>query len=154
MAQDAWPTPDLILVDGGPEQLAFALRARDGLGLDVPMFGLAKRLEEIWLPGESEPVILDRHSPAMHLIQRIRDEAHRFAITHHRKLRGKAAVHSRLEDVPSIGPARRRALLAAFRSVKGIMGQEVAGLAAVPGMSQKAAQALYDALHREGERDA
>ncbi len=154
MALDAWPTPDLILVDGGPEQLAFALRARDGLGLDVPMFGLAKRLEEIWLPGESEPVILDRHSPAMHLIQRIRDEAHRFAITHHRKLRGKAAVHSRLEDVPGIGPARRRALLAAFRSVKGIMGQEVAGLAAVPGMSQKAAQALYDALHREGERDA
>ncbi len=154
LAQDAWPMPDLILVDGGPEQLAFALRARDELGLEVPMFGLAKRLEEIWLPGEAEPVILDRHSPAMHLIQRIRDEAHRFAVTHHRKLRGKASVHSRLEDVPGIGPARRRALLAAFRSVKGIMEQEIESLAAVPGMSRIAAQALYDALHREGEKDA
>ena len=154
LAQDAWPMPDLILVDGGPEQLAFALKARDGLGLEVPMFGLAKRLEEIWLPGEAEPVILDRHSPAMHLIQRIRDEAHRFAVTHHRKLRGKASVHSRLEDVPGIGPARRRALLAAFRSVKGIMEQEAESLASVPGMSRKAAQALYDALHREREKDA
>ena len=154
LAQDAWPMPDLILVDGGPEQLAFALKARDSLGLDVPMFGLAKRLEEIWLPGEAEPVILDRHSPAMHLIQRIRDEAHRFAVTHHRKLRGKASVHSRLEDVPGIGPTRRRALLAAFRSVKGIMEQEAESLASVPGMSRKAAQALYDALHREREKDA
>lgn len=154
LTENAWPMPDLILVDGGPEQLAFAKRARDELGLDVPMFGLAKRLEEIWLPGEGEPVILDKRSPAMHLIQRIRDEAHRFAITHHRKLRGKAGIHSRLEDVPGIGPARRRALLAAFRSIKGIAEQDADALAGVPGMSRAAAQALYEALHRETEPDA
>ena len=154
LQEGAWPMPELILVDGGPEQLAFALRARDDLGLDVPMFGLAKRLEEIWLPGENEPIILDRRSPAMHLIQRIRDEAHRFAITHHRKLRGKAGIHSRLEDVPGIGPARRRALLAAFRSIKGIGEQDADSLASVPGMSRTAAQALYEALHREAESDA
>ena len=154
LAEGAWPMPDLVLVDGGPEQLAFALAARDSLGLAVPMFGLAKRLEEIWLPGEAEPVILDRHSPAMHLIQRVRDEAHRFAITHHRKLRGKAAVRSRLEEVPGIGPARRRALLAAFRSIKGIMEQDVDSLAGVPGMGRAAAQALFGALHPPEAADA
>ncbi len=153
-----WPLPDLILVDGGPEQLNFALRARDALGLRVPMFGLAERLEEIYVPDEKEPILLDRHSPALHLIQRVRDEAHRFAITHHRKLRGKAAIHSRLEEVPGIGPARRRALLAAFRSIRGVGEQSVEALAAVKGMTREAAQRLYEALHpqpEEGEqRDA
>lgn len=142
-----WPLPDLILVDGGPQQLAFALMARDSLGLDVPMFGLAERQEEIFLPEADEPVILDRHSPALHLIQRVRDEAHRFGITHHRKLRGKESIRSRLEEVPGIGPARRRALLSAFRSIKGIQEADVDALASVPGMSRPAAQALYDALH-------
>ena len=118
------------------------------------MFGLAKRLEEIWLPEEAEPVILDRHSPAMHLIQRIRDEAHRFAVTRHRKLRGESAVRSRLEEIPGIGPARRRALLAAFRSIKGIAEQSFESLAAVPGMTVPAARALYGALHPEGSEDA
>lgn len=154
LEEHPWPLPDLILIDGGPEQLAFAIAARDSLGISVPMFGLAKRFEEIWLPGEEEPVILDRHSPALHLIQRIRDEAHRFAITHHRKLRGKAAIRSRLEEVPGIGPARRRALLAAFRSIKGIMQQEVESLAAVSGMTLPAARVLYDALHEKAETDA
>jgi len=142
-----WPLPDLILVDGGPQQLAFALMARDSLGLDVPMFGLAERQEEIFLPEADEPVILNRHSPALHLIQRVRDEAHRFGITHHRKLRGKESIRSRLEEVPGIGPARRRALLSAFRSIKGIQEADVDALASVPGMSRPAAQALYDALH-------
>ncbi len=153
-AQDAWPLPDLMLIDGGPEQLAFALRARDSLGLSVPMFGLAKRLEEIYLPGEPEPILLDRHSPALHLVQRVRDEAHRFAVTHHRGLRGKASIRSRLEEVPGIGPARRRALLAAFRSVKGVMDQDVDSLAGVPGMSLPAARALYQALHGGESADA
>lgn len=149
-----WPLPDLILVDGGPQQLAFALMARDSLGITVPMFGLAKRMEEIFLPGEDEPILLDRHSPALHLIQRVRDEAHRFGITHHRKLRGKASLRSRLEDVPGIGPARRRALLTAFRSIKGIQEAEVEALAAVPGMSLPAAKALYEALHAKEAPDA
>jgi excinuclease ABC subunit C len=149
-----WPLPDLILVDGGSEQLAFSIAARDSLGLSVPVFGLAKRFEEIWLPGEEEPVILDRHSPALHLIQRIRDEAHRFAITHHRKLRGKAAIRSRLEEVRGIGPARRRALLTAFRSIQGIMQQDIEALTAVPGMNLAAAKALYTALHEKVEMDA
>mgnify|MGYP000872484164 CR=1 FL=1 len=144
-----WPLPDLILVDGGPEQLASALRARDALGLEAPMFGLAKRMEEIYLPQESEPILLDRHSPALHLIQRIRDEAHRFAITHHRSLRSKATVRSRLEEVPGIGPARRRALLAAFRSIRGVAEQSVEALAQVKGMNQEVAQRLYDALHEK-----
>ncbi|HSK69183.1 MAG TPA: excinuclease ABC subunit UvrC [Candidatus Limnocylindria bacterium] len=147
LPQGAWPVPDLVLVDGGPEQLAFAIAARDALGMNVPMFGLAKRFEEIWIPGADQPIVLDRHSPALHLVQRIRDEAHRFAVTHHRKLRGKASVRSRLEEVPGVGPARRRALLAAFRSVQGIKEQTVDALAAVPGMSRPAAEALHRALH-------
>lgn len=154
-AQDKpWPAPDLILVDGGPQQLAFALMARDSLGLDVPMFGLAKRMEEIFLPGRDEPVLLDRHSPALHLVQRVRDEAHRFGITHHRKLRGKASLRSRLEEVPGIGPARRRALLSAFRSIKGISEARLDELAAVPGMTLSAARALYEALHTKDIPDA
>ena len=146
-----WPLPDLILVDGGPQQLMFALTARDELGLSVPMFGLAERQEEIYLPDEDAPVVLDRHAPALHLVQRVRDEAHRFAITRHRKLRGKAAIRSRLEEIPGIGPARRRALLSAFRSIQGILEQDMDALARVPGMGPKAAQALYAALHPEAE---
>ena len=149
-----WPLPDVILVDGGPQQLAYALRARDSLGLSVPLFGLAERLEEIWLPGGDVPVALDRHSPALHLVQRIRDEAHRFGITRHRQLRGKASIRSRLEEVPGIGPARRRALLAAFRSLQGIKEADMDSLAAVRGMSRPAAQALYEALHSDPDTDA
>lgn len=149
-----WPLPDLILVDGGPQQLAYALMARDSLGLSVPLFSLAERLEEIFLPGSDEPILLDRHSHALHLVQRIRDEAHRVGITRHRQKRGKEGIRSRLEEVPGIGPARRRALLAAFRSIKGIAAAEVAQLAAVPGMNAVAAQALYDAFHTEQVADA
>jgi len=149
-----WPLPDVILVDGGPQQLAYALQARDSLGLSVPLFGLAERLEEIWLPGGDVPVALDRHSPALHLVQRIRDEAHRFGITRHRQLRGKASIRSRLEEVPGIGPARRRALLAVFRSLQGIKEADMDSLAAVRGMSRPAAQALYEALHSDPDTDA
>ncbi len=92
--KEKWVMPDLVLIDGGPEQLRFAREAMLQTGADVPMFGLAKRLEEIFLPNREESILLDRKSPALHLIQRIRDEAHRFAITHHTGLRGKATVHS------------------------------------------------------------
>jgi excinuclease ABC subunit C len=134
--------PDLVLIDGGPEQLAFALRAMREAGADVPMFGLAKRLEEIFLPDRELPILLDRRSPALHLIQRIRDEAHRFAITHHRNLRGKESVHSQIEDIPGIGPARRKALLKQFHSLQAVRQASLEELLAVPGMTRPAAEAV------------
>ena len=106
----AYP-PDLVVVDGGPGQAAAAARALAELGIDdVAVCGLAKRLEEVWLPGEEYPVILPRSSEGLYLLQRVRDEAHRFAITYHRQKRGKAATSSALDDVPGLGPARRAAL--------------------------------------------
>ncbi|MEG0767712.1 MAG: helix-hairpin-helix domain-containing protein, partial [Clostridia bacterium] len=136
--------PDLILIDGGPEQLAFARRAMLEAGGNVPMFGLAKRLEEIFLPDREDAIMLDRHSPALLLIQRLRDEAHRFAITYHRALRGKQSVHSKLEDIPSIGPARRKALLKHFHALAAIRAATVDELAAVPGMTRPAAETVWN----------
>ena len=145
--KERWPLPDLVLIDGGPEQLAFAREAMLSAGADVPMFGLAKRLEEIFLPEREESILLDHHSPALHLIQRIRDEAHRFAITYHRSLRGKAHTHSALEDIPGVGPARRRALLQYFKSIKAIREATEEELAAVPGMNAPAARAVFAWAH-------
>ena len=142
-----WPMPDLVLIDGGPEQLLFARRAMLAAGADVPMFGLAKRLEEIFLPGREDSIILDRKSPALHLIQRIRDESHRFAITYHRGLRGKASVHSRLEDIPGVGKARRIALLQHFKFLVNIKNAGVDELLSVSGMNRPAAEAVYAWAH-------
>src|SRR5690606_17607479 len=114
----AYP-PNLVIVDGGPPQVAAAQRALDELGIDdIAVCGIAKRLEEIWLPGEDDPVILPRNSEGMFLVQRIRDEAHRFAITFHRQRRSKAMTVSELDNVPGLGPARRAALLKHFGSLK------------------------------------
>ena len=145
---EKWPMPDLVLIDGGPEQLRFARAAMLAAGADVPMFGLAKRMEEIFLPDREEPILLDRKSPALHLIQRVRDESHRFAITFHTGLRGKATVHSQLEDLPGIGPGRRRALLTHFGSLKAMREATKEELAAVRGMTAPAAETLYQWLHR------
>ncbi len=145
--QEKWPMPDLVLIDGGPEQLRFARTAMLATGADVPMFGLAKRMEEIFLPDREEPILLDRKSPALHLIQRVRDESHRFAITFHTGLRGKASVHSQLEDIPGIGPARRRAMLTHFGSLKALREATQEELAEVPGMTAPAAGAVYAWLH-------
>ena len=147
--KERWPLPDLVLIDGGPEQLQFAREAMLKEGADVPMFGLAKRLEEIFLPGREDSILIDHHSPALHLIQRIRDEAHRFAITYHRGLRGKQSVHSALEDIPGVGPARRRALLQYFKSVKAIREAEMEELKKVPGINAPAAKAVYAWAHPE-----
>ena len=146
--EQRWVKPDLILIDGGPQQLAFAQNAMHKHGINVPMFGLAKRLEEIFLPNVEESIYLDRKSVALHLIQRIRDEAHRFGITHHTTLRGKQTVHSQLEDIPDIGATRRRALFQAFKSLKGIKEATVTELASLPCMNLKAAQNVYDWAHQ------
>ena len=151
--EERWPLPDLVLVDGGPEQLRFARAAMLATGIEVPMFGLAKRLEEIYLPERPDPIRLDQRSPALHLIQRVRDESHRFAITHHRNLRAKSGVHSRLEDVPGIGPGRRRALLAHFRTMKAIGEATEEELTRVKGISAPAARSLYLALHADTQID-
>ncbi len=134
--------PDLILIDGGPQQLRFAQDALRAIGVDVPMFGLAEVGERIFLPGQEEPICLDHHTPELHLVQRIRDEAHRFGITHHRALRGKAFVHSQLEDIPGIGPKRRKALLSRFGSLKAIREATEEELLATPGISKPAAEAV------------
>jgi excinuclease ABC subunit C len=145
--KDRWPLPDLVLIDGGPEQLAFAREAMLSTGADVPMFGLAKKREEIFLPGRDEPVILDHHTPALHLIQRVRDESHRYAITFHRSLRTAASVHSRLEDIAGIGPGGRAALVKHFGSVAAVSGASAEELAAVKGMTRPAAEAVYAHFH-------
>ena len=134
--------PDLVLIDGGPQQLRFARQALLDIGADVAMFGLAKKQEEIFLPDREEPIILDHHTPELHLIQRVRDEAHRFGITHHRALRGKASIHSQLEDIPGIGPARRKALLKALGSLKAIREASEEQLLAIPGMNRPAVEAV------------
>lgn len=144
--------PDLILIDGGPQQLRFAREAMLAVGYDIPIFGLAKRLEEIFLPDREESILLDRKSPALHLIQRIRDEAHRFGITHHRNLRQKAGMHSSLEDIPGIGPARRRALLAHFDSIAAIAAATPEQLGEVEGIGPAQAKVIWDHYHqRAGE---
>ena len=135
--------PDLILIDGGPQQLRFARQALLDLGVTPPaMFGLAERLEEIWLPDAEEPIVLDHHTPELQLVQRVRDEAHRFGIIHHRVLRARAFTHSQLEDIPGIGPKRRKALLKAFGSLKAVRAAEKEELLRVPGMTEPAAEAV------------
>ena len=141
--------PDLILIDGGRGQLNAALEAMRESGLDIPMFGLAKRIEEIVLPNEEESIVLDRHSNALHLIQRLRDEAHRFVITHHRALRAKNSVASRLESIPSVGTARRRALLTHFRSMEALRQASPEEIALVNGISPALAQTIYEYLHQD-----
>ncbi len=139
--------PGLVVVDGGPPQVAAAQRALDELGIDdIPVCGLAKRLEEIWLPGQEDPVILPRTSEALFLLQRIRDEAHRFAITHHRSRRSKTMVESVLDDVPGLGEVRRKALLKRFGSLRKVRAATVEEIAAVPGIGLRTAEAIVAAL--------
>jgi excinuclease ABC subunit C len=124
--------PDLVLIDGGKGQLSAAVRALREAGLQrVPVFGLAKRNEELYKPGRARPIILERDSPTLFLVQRVRDEAHRFAITHHRGRRAKAALRSKLDVVPGLGPVRRRALLRQFGSIDAIRDAPVDQLTTV-----------------------
>jgi excinuclease ABC subunit C len=137
--------PSLILIDGGAGQLGRAVSVLDELDLDIPAIGLAKKMEEIYLPGRPEPVRIPRDADALYLLQEIRDEAHRFAVTYHRQLRSKSMVDSVLDEVPGIGPKRKRDLLRRFGSLKRIREAEVEDLAeAVP---MNVATTLYAALH-------
>jgi excinuclease ABC subunit C len=148
-------TPGLVVVDGGPPQVAAAQQALDELGIDdVPVCGLAKRLEEVWLPTQEDPVILPRTSEGLYLLQRIRDEAHRFAITHHRSRRSKSMVESLLDDVPGLGEVRRKSLLKRFGSLKRLRAATVAEIAEVPGIGQRTAEAIVAALGEPQERRA
>jgi excinuclease ABC subunit C len=127
--------PDLVLVDGGRGQLQAALTALDRVGVELPVVGLAKKEEEIWVPDRPEPVRLSRKDPALQLIQRVRDEAHRFAITRHRSRRGKRMRATGLTEIPGVGPARARLLLRRFGSVKGLRGADPREIEAAVGPS-------------------
>jgi excinuclease ABC subunit C len=142
----AYP-PNLVVVDGGPPQVASAARALAELGIDdVALCGLAKRLEEVWLPEDDHPVVMPRTSEGLYLLQRVRDEAHRFAITHHRQRRSKAMTTSVLDEVPGLGPARQKALLRAFGSVKRLRAASAEEIASVQGIGPALAQAVVGAL--------
>jgi excinuclease ABC subunit C len=130
-----WQLPDLVVIDGGKGQLSAAVEVLTELGFgDLAVVGLAKEREEIFLPGRDEPVLLPVTSPALYLMQRLRDEAHRFAITYHRSLRAKAATHSAFDDLPGVGPKRRAALLRVFGSAKRVREAPLEQIAAVPGI--------------------
>ena len=141
--------PGLVVVDGGAPQVAAAQRALDELGIDdIPVVGLAKRLEEVWVPGEEDPVILPRSSEGLYLLQRLRDEAHRFAITHHRNRRSKTMVESVLDDVPGLGEVRRKTLLKHFGSLKRLREATAEQIAQVPGIGPSTAASIKEAVER------
>ncbi|MEU7629467.1 excinuclease ABC subunit UvrC [Nocardia sp. NPDC049220] len=145
----AYP-PNLYVVDGGAPQVAAAAEVLDELGItDVAVIGLAKRLEEVWVPAESEPVIMPRNSEALYLLQRVRDEAHRFAITFHRSKRSRRMTASALDSVPGLGAARRTALVTHFGSVAKLKGATVEQITEVPGIGLATAKAVLAALHAE-----
>jgi excinuclease ABC subunit C len=145
----AYP-PSLIVIDGGAGQVDAAVRALADLGItDVAVCGLAKRLEEVWLPGEDSPVILPRTSEGLYLLQRVRDEAHRFAITYHRAKRGAAQTVSELDNLPGLGPTRRTALLKHFGSVRKLRAASAEQIAEVGGFGPRLAEAVAQALRHD-----
>jgi len=141
--------PDLIIIDGGKGQLNAALHVIRGLGLDIQVISLAEKNEEIFLEGQSESIYLERESPALHVIQHIRDEAHRFAITYHRKRLQKKNLVSVLDNIEGIGPARRKALWKAFSTLEAMKQATEEELAAVEGMNKPAARTLYEFFHSD-----
>jgi excinuclease ABC subunit C len=150
----AYP-PALIVVDGGKPQVSAAQRALSELGItDIALCGLAKRLEEVWLPNNADPLIFPRNSEGLYLLQRIRDEAHRFAITFHRSRRSKVMLESLLDEIPGLGSARRTALLERFGSVTAIRKAAVSELATTPGIGDKLAETIAQSLAQIGKGEA
>ncbi|HEX8928010.1 MAG TPA: helix-hairpin-helix domain-containing protein, partial [Actinomycetota bacterium] len=140
--------PSLIVVDGGRPQLAAALDALEQAGrTELPVIGMAKRMEEVYVPGSPDPVVLPRSSEALYLLQRVRDEAHRFAIAYHRKLRGRSMTRSVLDGIPGVGEARRKDLVRHFGSPRKVAQASVEEIAALPGFGPRLAQTVWDHLH-------
>jgi excinuclease ABC subunit C len=143
-----WRLPDLVVIDGGVGQANAARGVLDELGLhDMPVVGLAKEREELWPPRARGPIVLPPTSQALYLVQRLRDEAHRFAVTYHRKLRAKAQTRSALDELPGVGPARKRALLRVFGSTRQLRKASVDEIAAVPGISRALAERIHESLN-------
>ena len=143
------------MVDGGLPQVNAAQKVLDDMGAtDVALCGLAKRLEEVWVPGEEFPIILPRTSEGLYLLQRLRDEAHRFAITHHRSRRSKSMVESILDAVPGLGEVRRKAVIKHFGSLKKLRAASVDDVAAVPGIGPRTAEAIVAALVEQAPAQA
>ncbi|MGE3614622.1 MAG: excinuclease ABC subunit UvrC [Gemmatimonadales bacterium] len=143
------PFPDLVVIDGGKGQLGAALAAARALGIDRPFIGLAKRDEEIYFPERSEPLRLSRRHAGLKLLQRARDEAHRFGVTYNRKRRTKRTITSALLDIPGVGPTRRRALIERFGSLAGVRSASIAEIAAVPGFSTTLAERIQERLRND-----
>src|SRR5215471_7750770 len=142
--QHDWAMPDLIIIDGGKGQLSAAMEVLQGLHIDVPTVGLAKENEEIFIPGSPDPIILPRSSQALYMVQRIRDEAHRFGITYHRKLRSDRTFKSVLDEIPGIGPKRKQALMKHYGSVRAISAASIDDLASLNGMTRDAAEKVKE----------
>jgi excinuclease ABC subunit C len=152
LLEEERPLPDLVMVDGGKGQLSSAIDALVKIGCPpLPIIGLAERNEEIYIPGRSEPIVLDRHNPALQMLQALRDEAHRFAITYHRELRNKRIEQSVLDEIPGIGEQRKRQLLRSFGSLRELKKADAALIALkVPGIGESLAQAIVDKLKGNG----
>jgi excinuclease ABC subunit C len=143
--------PALVVIDGGRGQLSAATRALREVGSHVPAIGLAKRLEEVYFPDSPEPLVIPRGSEALFVLQHIRDEAHRFAVTYHRQKRERRALHSPLDDVPGIGPARKRAILKQFGSLARVRAAEERDIAATPGIGPELARQIHARLHGDAD---
>ena len=144
--------PDLVIVDGGKGQLSAARAALREVGAEgVAIVALAKREEELFVPGFDAPVMLPPGSPSLYLVKRIRDEAHRFAVTYHRELRGKAMTASVLDDIPGVGPKRKKALMKAFGSVRKMREASVEELSATPGIPHEVAEDIFAVFSEGGE---
>jgi excinuclease ABC subunit C len=146
--QHEWAIPDLIIIDGGKGQLSAAMEVLQQLHIDIPTVGLAKENEEIFVPGSPDPIILPRSSQGLYMVQRIRDEAHRFGITYHRKLRSNRTFKSVLDEIPGIGPKRKQALMKRYGSVRAISAASIDDLAALNGMTRDAAEKVKEYIGR------
>jgi excinuclease ABC subunit C len=143
--------PNLVVIDGGKGQLSAALAAMQAYDLPrVAVIALAKRIEEVFVPGSSDPIVLSRHNPGLQLLQRVRDEAHRFALGFHRQRRDARGFASIFDELEGVGPARRRALLQHFGSVEQMLAATAEELEGVPGVPSKTARRIYAQLHKAG----
>ena len=146
-------TPNLVVIDGGKGQLNRAVEVMADLGITgVRVVSLAKRMEEVFVPERPDPIVIPRGSESLYLLQQIRDEAHRFALTYHRLRRGKKMTRSALDGIPGLGPTRKKSLLKHFGSVKRVRAASLADLEALPGLPKKVAQNVYSALHGTEDR--